>query len=324
MTKRSVGVTWFVAALLLIGSIVGSGVPFENGDAAFSWEEETLVLSISFAAEPPVESAMLVVTVKADRFADGVYAWQLHYGPTHSSIVAIPNDFLTVQLFALEDLGVTAAWLDESTCQVRIPRHGVISTLVAEGDSVEIHALWLQQAPIVVLSVSSQGEVADEQEDLTATAGGGGWVEPTPGEVSIERQDQPAEVVIDSQGPVETEQPGGGAEADGPTSSRFPSRDTFTFGEIIRHSFVVIGDDGTSLLWVPLSISVMRDLGNEMLEFVQFQYIVCDDISGLYTYEIDTATVGLGDYILMIGSPSAGYDCNMPIRITPAETENES
>ena len=324
MAKKNVVEVCVVAAVLLIGGIVGRALSFEAGDVSLSWQEDTLVLSISFAAEPPAETAMLVITVKADRFVDGVYAWQLHFGPAHRSIVAIPNDFLTVQLFAMADLGVTAVWSDACTCDVCVPCDGVISKLVAEGDSVEIHALWLQQAPIVAFHVPPQTENVQEQEDVTATAGGGGEAESTPGDIFSKRETEQSDSGEDTQECAEPEQPGTEIETDPPTTSLFPDRDTFTLGEVLRHSFAVIGDDGSPLLWVPLSLSVMRDLGNEMMEFIQYQYIVCDDVNELYTYEIDTAAVGLGEYILMIGSPCSSYNCDMLIRIIPAESEKGS
>jgi len=133
---------------------------FPGGTLDVLWADEaTLSLRVVLDAPAPQTGSavfMWVVTVHAARFADGIASWQLHLSPTYASIVVIPNDFLATQRFTLEQLRVEVAASDPGrSLSLRIPRSGPIPELVVPGDEIEVHALWIQQAPVVAVTVPS-------------------------------------------------------------------------------------------------------------------------------------------------------------------------
>ncbi|RLE37747.1 hypothetical protein DRJ12_02415, partial [Candidatus Acetothermia bacterium] len=114
-----------------------------------------------------------VVTLIADRFADGIFAWQLHSSGSFESVLVIPNDFLTIRNFLPEALGIGITRSEQAgTFEVRIPKEEPVPNLVTPGDKIRIHALWIKSAPLVGFTVPESGE---------APAGGGGSAESEPG-----------------------------------------------------------------------------------------------------------------------------------------------
>jgi hypothetical protein len=149
-------IVW-LAAMCALASFAAAAetTAFPGGTLDVLWSDEaTLSLRVVLDASAPQTASttalMWVVTVHASRFADGITSWQLHLSPTYASVVVIPNDFLATQRFTLEQLRVEVAASDPGrSLSLRIPRYGSIPELVAPGDAIEVHALWLQQAPIV-------------------------------------------------------------------------------------------------------------------------------------------------------------------------------
>jgi hypothetical protein len=155
------GILWLaVVGLLALFAAAAEAdtTGFPGGTLDVLWADEA-TLSLRVVLDAPVAQTgsaalMWVVTVQASRFADGITSWQLHLSPTYASIVVIPNDFLTTQRFTLEQLRVEVAASDPGRfLSLRIPRSGPIPELVAPGDEIEVHALWIQQAPVVVVTV---------------------------------------------------------------------------------------------------------------------------------------------------------------------------
>jgi len=166
-----------LAVLASLGLSLGAaGAAFQGGTLDLSWtSDDALSLRVEVDADLAVAagaSPTWVVTVDARRFADGIYSWQIHVSPTHQSIVVVPNDFLTVRRFGLDQLGVEVVTLEPGRrLELRIPRSGPLSELVAPGDALEVHALWVRQAPLVAVIVPAP-----------ASAGAGGAAEAgTPG-----------------------------------------------------------------------------------------------------------------------------------------------
>jgi len=163
--------------LFFIGAAMGIGaeeVYFEEGRVAYQWVEGD-VFSLGVRLEEgrgeTASSEMWVVTLLADRFANGVFAWQLHYGEAFQNVLVVPNDFLTARKFSLEQLGIEVEHHQQGLELVlRIPCSGPLPALIAVGDRIAVHALWLQQEPLVVLDVRSEP---------TAVVEGGGGVSET-------------------------------------------------------------------------------------------------------------------------------------------------
>lgn len=149
---------------------------FPDGVLDLAWIGEGLsirvVLSNGVQTDNP--SPMWVVTLNARRFDDGVHSWQIHLSTSHQSLVMIPNDFLVAQRFSLQQVGVGIVALPSaSEVALLIPRTGVVPGLVAPGDLLEIHALWIRQKPLVAVripDVSEAGSGGQSEEEGTGTS----------------------------------------------------------------------------------------------------------------------------------------------------------
>jgi hypothetical protein len=171
-------ILWLAVVGLLVSFAAAAGAEttvFPGGILDVVWADEA-TLSLRVVLDAPVPQTgsaalMWVVTLHAARFADGITSWQLHLSPTYASIVVIPNDFLATQRFTLEQLRVEVAASDPGrSLSLRIPRSGPIPELVAAGDAIEVHALWLQQQPIVTARVPDM-----EPEGAGGGREGGGY-----------------------------------------------------------------------------------------------------------------------------------------------------
>ncbi len=141
---------------------------FPGGTLDLTWLDET-ALSIRVVLDETAlqtGSAPLtwVLTVSALRFEDSIHSWQLHISPTYASLVVVPNDFLGTQRFTLEQLHVEVSESAGRVLSLLVPRSGPIPELVVPGDTIQVHALWIQQEPLVT---------AEVPEPATAGAGGG-------------------------------------------------------------------------------------------------------------------------------------------------------
>lgn len=248
---------------------------FEGGHLRCHWSDDGfLELRIKLAPRDlAIDEAVWVVTLDADRFDDGIFAWQWHIGGEHESVIVIPNDFLTTVQFRPPQLGVEAArGEDVGDLVLRIPREGVIPNLVMPGDRIELHALWIQQPPLVGFLVPPLTEaIADAGHDAQANPAGGGGAAPEPGALE-------------------------------PTDP-FPAARTFEQGEAIERSFIIV-DPGTGepRFQLGASISLLRVRGGQPDEFVRFSHIPQDRETGLLAYSIDTSTLAPGAYRLVIAT----------------------
>jgi len=145
---------------------------FHEGSADCGWDGEGFLIAVRLNT-PYDQAGTWVLTLIADRFADGIFAWQLHSSASFESVLVIPNDFLTIRNFLPEALGIGITRSEQvGTFGIRIPKEGPLPNLVAPGDEIRIHALWIKSAPLVGFTVPESGE---------APAGGGGSAESKPG-----------------------------------------------------------------------------------------------------------------------------------------------
>lgn len=168
--------TFVVFCLCLLGACAEE-VAFDGGTLSVTWSEDNDWLVLEAAIDSTdVESHVWVLTAIARRFEDGVFAWQLHVSETMDSVIVLPNDFLTARHFSTAQLGIeTVLTPGGHGLAVRIPSDGPILRFIAPGDALELHALWVQQAPLVKAVVPPTA-VAD--------AGGGGAGMPADGVAS--------------------------------------------------------------------------------------------------------------------------------------------
>jgi len=169
MNGRSIALFVFI----LISSSVAvqaDRIAFDAGYVECGWVNETTLVVAAQLNEVLGQNGTWVLTVIADRFDDGIFAWQLHASASYKSVLVMPNDFLTARNFLPESLDVeTDLAEDGGKIEVRIPKDGPIPNLVAPGDLIRIHALWIGSEPLVEFPVP----------DFTVriSAGGGGGAE---------------------------------------------------------------------------------------------------------------------------------------------------
>lgn len=149
---------WMVAWALVaaLGAAACAATQFPAGSLDVTWSDDgRLSVEVALDVRPPSgASLMWVVTVNALRFAQGIHAWQLHLSPTHQSVVVVPNDFLVTQRFSFEQLGIRVGTHEPGLrLELSIPRAGAIADLVVPGDTLAVHALWLQQEPLASVAV---------------------------------------------------------------------------------------------------------------------------------------------------------------------------
>lgn len=275
------------SVILLSGWLVGADPSDPTGaDIHCAWlDQESLELHIGLAlpAETP-ESPMWVLTVAADRFSDGIYAWQLHLSEQFESVLIIPNDFLTARNFSLSQVGIEVVeHVPGAFLRLRIPRYDVIAELIAPGDRVDVHALWMQQTPIVSFAVPAPGDGTV----ATSIAGGGATVdEPEPhGE---------------------------------PSTSPLPDRDEYRRGEPIVWRFVLLdGESGDPMLRVGASFTLARAQEKGPYEIVLLRWIQQDPETGILEYEIGTASLDAGTYELIVATMLSAEAYRMQVRILP-------
>jgi len=152
-------------ALLIVGLSLTAQterIPFDEGEIEFGWNEGGVFLvDVRLNEGELPATATWVMTLLADRFADGVFAWQLHTSEGFESLLVIPNDFLTIRNFLPAALDIEIVRSNaEGRIEIRIPRKGPIPNLVSPGDRVRIHALWIRSEPLVEFAVPERGEAA--------------------------------------------------------------------------------------------------------------------------------------------------------------------
>ncbi len=150
---------FFVVLAVASGLAKAEATRFAGGVVDLSWVEGgalSIRIALDSVPQSPSKTLTWVVTVSALRFKDGVHSWQLHVNPTNASLVVVPNDFLMTQRFTLPQLHVEVTEFEPGrTLSLLIPRSGLIPELVVPGDRVQVHALWIQQEPLVETIVPS-------------------------------------------------------------------------------------------------------------------------------------------------------------------------
>jgi len=231
-----IALTAFAAYLILCCiPLVAEEVRFDEGWLDCTWTLDSQYLEIRAGIDDssiPSETHMWVLTVHTHRFEDGVFAWQLHYSEDIDSVLVIPNDFLTARHFTTLQLGIEIEFHElGNELSLRIPSQGPLPRLVAEGDLIELHALWIQQQPLASMRIPLLDNLAAQQ------AGGGASV---PGE-----------------------------ETQTISSSPLPSLHIYEQGESISHQFVLEKpSEPDDIQRVVLSYTLMRVHEHRANEFV--------------------------------------------------------
>ncbi len=280
---------WVALLALLHVPVVAGSIAFAGGGATVSWSSDTQLMMIEAwldTTTPDVQSHVWILTIDSQRFADGIFAWQLHYSEAMDSVVVLPNDFLTVRHFTTAQLGIDVELLDSGQrLRVRIPVNGAIPHLIAEGDQIELHALWIQQAPLLATLVPLLN-------DTIASAGGGASLPEAQPTVS---ETQSASI----------------------STSLVPEISDYVQGVPIVHRFALADSTATEEAnRVVLSYTLMRIHDGQASEFVRFSHIPYDSSSHEYAYAIETANLSPGLYRLLIDSSNSSLSARMDIEIT--------
>jgi len=258
---------------------------FNGGTLKCQWTPDSQTLIIEAAVDAFPQSDVLpawILTVTCDRFEDGVFAWQIHYGEAIDSVFVLPNDFLTARHFATGQLGIEAQLTSTASgpaILLKIPALGIIPRLAAPGDRIGLHALWVQQSPLATITIPSLPEQLAEQ------AGGGGSLP---------------------------------AAADLVTSSPLPDISSYSRGQPLAHRFILQQqtDGSDQPARIVFSYTLMRLHDGQTAEFVRFAHISYDVDTRIYSYVIDTSKLTPGRYSLLIGSPGSDSTYQMELTIT--------
>jgi hypothetical protein len=225
---------------------------------------------------------MWVLTVYSHRFEDGIFAWQIHYSETIDSVLVLPNDFLTARNFTTEQLGIEAELAASgASLSLRLPILGAIPRLIGDGDLIDLHALWIQQEPLISM-------ILPGPEGLAILPAGGG-----------------ASVPASESEPVST--------------SMLPDVGVFVQGQPISHQFALqdpLATDGLQRL--VLSYTLMRLHDDRSSEFARFAHVLYNFDTALYSYTIDTSALEPGHYRLLIGASNSSSSYQMELEIVPS------
>lgn len=269
---------------------------YDGGLLNINWSDDNQHVAIelridAFAAED--QSPVWVLTVYSHRFIDGIFAWQIHYSTDIDSVLVLPNDFLTARNFTTTQLGIEAE-LSEigNELSLRLPMRGTIPNLIAAGDLIEVHALWIQQEPLVSIALPGPGGLAILHTD-----------DSTP---------------VDSESKIDLPAGGGAAKADSDnnfvSANLTPSFDRFVQGNPISHQFS-LQDTPDALPRIVLSYTLMRLHDDRPRELMRFTHVSYDVDTALYSYTIDTTTLKPGSYVLLIDSSNSSLAAQMELMI---------
>ena len=244
------------------------------------WEEDGVcVLSVSLP-EDATGDGVWVITLLADRYEDGVFAWQLHWSPEQANVVVLPNDFLTSRAFLLEQLGI-ATEISADQWNLRIPRHGAIPELIVPGDTLRVHALWLQQDPI--------GSIVVPEVSLAAAdpAGAGGAQPPEP------LAEQPEAPVAEPETETETAD-------EAPSNEPLPAQSIYGIGEPITHRFIPVDPvSGAPRIGAHATATLLRVFKDKPPD-LQIYKILQPDTDGVLDLRIETVDLATGTYELYV------------------------
>jgi hypothetical protein len=285
-----------VIAGLLVLTTYALDVPFDDGLLRIEWSADGQYVTIETRSDIPTDedrAHVWILTVYGHRFTDGIFAWQIHYSEDIDSVLVLPNDFLTARNFTTEQLGITAELSETGDrLSLRVPLLGTIPNLIVVGDLIEVHALWVQQEPLLSTTLSAPETSA---------------ILPSDGDTSVH-----SDMEIDL--PVG----GGAAIADsdmGFTSSDLiPNGDHFIQGTPISHQFALQATaDG--LPRIVLSYTLMRLHTDGPRELTRFAHVPYDFDTGLYSYSIDTTTLKPGSYVLLLNSSDSSLAAQLKLEI---------
>jgi hypothetical protein len=285
-----------VIAGLLALTTYALDVPFDNGLLRINWSADGHYVTIDTRSDIPTDedrTHVWILTVYGHRFVDGIFAWQIHYSEDINSVLVLPNDFLTARNFTTEQLGITAELSETGDrLSLRVPLLGTIPNLIAAGDLIEVHALWIQQEPLLSTTLSAP--------DIL------GFL-PADGATS-----DISDMAIDL--PV-----GGGAaiaasEEGFASSDLVPIADHFIQGTPVSHQFT-LQDAADGIPRVVLSYTLMRLLNEGARELARFAHVPYDFDTGYYSYSIDTTTLKPGSYILLINSSNSSLADQLKLEI---------
>jgi len=276
------GLVAIVLCGLFAGAVLAADHSFDTGMVAFEWlnNEETLrihALITEPETGPPIDSHTWVITALVNRFEDGLFAWQVHLSEDHRSVVVIPNDFLTATGFTFEQLGIQLmSYQRASELELWIPRGSGNLSLIEPGDEIAVHALWLQQEPLLTVALLSEaagGTILAEAAGAVGEASEIAEVEPEPvPEIPADR-------------------------------SPLPSRLIYGRGDPIEHAFQLIDDEtGLPVTWAGIGGSLLLPQEGGADALVWFSNVPFDPVTATYHYEIDTTDLEPGMYKLLISS----------------------
>lgn len=255
----------FAVLLLLIA-------PGTLPDTALSvdWEDGGVcVLSVSLSDAADASGGVWVVTLKADRYEDGVFAWQLHWSPEQANVIVLPNDFLTSRAFTPDQLGIIAELGDEAWT-LRIPRSEAIPQLIAPGDTLRIHALWIQQEPLGSVTVPEATVAA------AAIAGAGGGQPAAPPETQV------------------------AVPAGTPSNEPLPLQNVYVAGEPILHRFIPVDPEtGLARIGVHATATLLRVFKDKPPDLLIYK-ILQPDGHGALDLRIETTDLASGTYELFV------------------------
>jgi len=304
-------------AVVTVGAYAETTVEEDWGSLSMGWEPTgflsiDVTLSVESAASSEEAAATWVLTGHAHRFADDLYAWQIHLSQEFENFMVIPNDFLAARAFLLTEAGVRAeSDATAGTLHIEIPEAAFARLLVTAGDTVDIHAIWLQLEPLFSVTVPDADVAAAESTSVTASdqaiASGG---EPAGAGAAYAPGEEPTEG---------SEQPQATPVTDQVIHEWFPAQTVYVQGEAIEHRFALLDPESDEpARWATATINLLRLQDQGPSQIVLFESLTGDPHTGVFEYRIDTSDLAPGSYELIIWTSAGGESRRVTIRINSA------
>ncbi len=289
-------------AVVTVGVYAETTVEEDWGSLSIGWEPTgflaiDVTLSGESVASPEEAAATWVLTGHAHRFGDDLYAWQIHLSQEVENFMVIPNDFLAARAFLLSEAGVRAeSDATAGTLHIEIPEAAFARSLVAAGDVVDVHAIWIQLEPLFSIAIPDQA-IASGGELAGAGAAYAPGEEPTAGR----------------------EQPQATPATDQVIHEWFPAQTVYVQGETIEHRFVLLDPESDEpACWATATINLLRLQDQGPSQIVLFESLTGDPHTGVFDYRVDTAELTPGSYELIIWTSASGESRRATIRINSA------
>ena len=302
MGRRVWVVVVFAVLAFMVAACAENTVENPWGRLSIDWTPAgflSLEIRLSENVPQPQEGATAtwVITEHAHRFADDLYAWQIHFSEGFGNFMIIPNDFLATSAFALVDVGILAdtdyIWTE---LHVGIPEVAFSRSLVATGDVLDIHAIWVQLEPLFTVAIPEKEAVAEGGEQ---PAGGGGAV------VGVEQEDSGSDVEYATPDELEL------------GYDWLPTQTVYPHGEAIEHRFILL-DPGTGepAEWASATINLLRIPEEGPRQIILFEVMTGDPNTGVFEYRIDASALSPGSYELIIWTSAEPVSRRLRIEIT--------